>query len=494
MRATPATASARDEEALGRLVDLVRSFSGLEFPGNRRQGLERAVAGALTTHDLGGIRDLVRLLAAPSRRADLEAFTASLTIGETHFFRNAPQLEAIRAAVLPQLIAARGAERRLRIWSAGCSTGEEAYSLAMLVDALLPRRDGWDVLILATDINKAALDRARRGVYGEWSFRQVPEDVKRRYFARHDREYHLSDEIRDMVTFAYLNLVEESYPSSTSNTRAMDLILCRNVLIYFSEATINAVVGRLNEALAPGGWLVPGHAEAPMPVFRQLLAARDFPGTILYQRDASPAQVAPVRRSDPTASAPPRPAPSPVPTAPTVAAVRDAVPDEPIGDAVARWRAGGPDDALRMLQDLADRDPSDARPLHVAAKILASNLRLEPAEHIARLALQREPLAPPIHYLHGLILRELGRDGDALEALRRCVYLDPGFALGRYALASLLAANGQPVRADRELATTIELVRDRPPDEQIGDGDGVTYGRLLELAEVQRHLIAAEVL
>lgn len=489
MTATRIASPAHDEEAIERLVDLVRGFSGLEFPGNRRQSLERAVAGALATHQLGSVGDLVRALSGPAGRKNLEVFTASLTIGETHFFRTAPQLDAIRSLVLPEIIGRRAEERQLRIWSAGCSTGEEAYSLAMLVDALLPRRDRWNVLILATDINRSALERARRGVYGEWSFRQVPDDVKRRYFARHDREYHLSAEIRDMVTFGYLNLAEETYPTVGSNTRAMDLILCRNVLIYFREDTIDTVVGRLHDALAPAGWLVPGHAEAPMPVFRQRFVARDFPGAILFQREAAPVPVAPARRREPVS---PVPQPAPAAPAPAGPASRDAARAEPLGHAVARWRAGGADDALRMLQDLADRDPADAKPLHMAAKILASNLRLEPAEHIARMALQREPLAPPIHYLHGLILREMGRDDDALEALRRCVYLDPGFALGRYALASLLVAHGQPVRADRELATTIELVRGRPPDEQLGEGDGVTYGRLLELAEFQRHLIAAE--
>lgn len=509
-------ARAFPDEHLRQLVNLVRDFSGLELPDNRRQSLERVVDR--TMRDLG-LRDagaLHRHLAKPTSRLALEAFTAALTIGETHFYRNIPQSDAIRVRVLPELIARRTHERRLRIWSAGCSTGEEAYSLAMMLDTLMPRREGWNILILATDINKDALERAQRGVYGQWSFRQVPNDVKQRYFVQREGKYHLDGDIRSMVTFRYLNLVEDSYPALMSNTQAMDLILCRNVLIYFREATINRVVGRLDACLAPGGWLVAGHAESPMAVFRERFIAREFPMTILFQKshdgsatvtdkpavtDASGASPRAVQGTVPASTGAPavtvsRAAtrPSPVVTTASsradVAGVTDL--EAGLASATSHWRAGQSGQALELLHDLADQRPDDARPLCLAARILAGALRLGPAEHTAQLALARDPLSAQSHYVHGLILQELGRPAEALEAVRRCVYLDPTLALGHYSLASLLVTAGQVPRADKALLAAIDLVGGRPRDEAVEDGDGVTYGRLRELAEIQRQLIATE--
>lgn len=476
------------EADLERLRRLVREVSGLEFPASRRPSLERAIAQALAAHDLAEARALDEFLRAPDHRLELESFIASLTIGETHFFRNRPQLDALRHEILPQLIAARAEERRLRIWSAGCATGEEAYSLAILIDLLLPRRDDWNVLVLATDINKAALDTAQRGTYGAWSFRQVPTEIQSRYFVQRDRRFQLADRIREMVTFRYLNLVEDSYPSLMSNTQAMDLILCRNVLIYFREETIDRVVGRFDQCLAPGGWIIAGHAESPMPVFRKHFAARDYPMTVCYQKldPTQPPQPAPTPGAAvavPAAAPPPRKVPPPPPPAPRE-------PDSP-ELAMAAWRAGRVPDALAMLERIAIAHPESPAGPHLTAKILASLVRMDEAGEAAVQAIARDPLFAPSHYLHGLILQEQGHTDDALEELRRAVYLDPTLALARFALAALFAATGQAARAAREFDTLTHLLNDRDRDALLDEGDGVTVGRLVELVAVHRGLIDA---
>ncbi len=488
---------------LTRLSHLVRDVSGLEFPDSRRPNLARAAERAVTVHGLrraGALHDFLR---DGAHRLELEAFIASLTIGETHFFRNRPQLDALRRHVLPQIIARRSGERRLRIWSAGCATGEEAYSLAMLIDILLPRRDGWNVLILATDINKDSLEKAQSGRYGQWSFRQVPQEIQSRYFDKDGRDFHLSPHIRDMVTFSYLNLVEDSYPSLVSNTQAMDLILCRNVLIYFREETINGVVTRLDECLAPQGWMVAGHAESPMPIFRERFVARDFPMAVCYQkRDA-----AELRHDEKSAAAPrvPRAVAHPaVARAPRIAAATpanrpfpappaDATPQhDPPQRAVAAWRSGRVADALEILDRFAEADVTDPTGPYVKAKILASLVRLDEAHVAILVAIQRAPVHAPSHSLHGLILQEQDRPAEALDALRRAVYLDPGLALGRFSLAVLFAATGQASRAAKELDTLTRLLDDRDREELIDDGDGVTVGRLLELVAVHRDLMCTD--
>ena len=159
---------------------------------------------------------------------------ALLTNGETYFFRDHGQFDLLRLRLLPELIERRRDAKTLRLWSAGCSSGEEAYSLAMLLDMLLPKRDGWNILILGSDIDEAALAKARRGHYGQWSFRMAPPALKQRYFQRKGDEWMLDERIRSMVTFRTSNLIGETFPSA--ELRDMDLILCRNVFIYFGAA------------------------------------------------------------------------------------------------------------------------------------------------------------------------------------------------------------------------------------------------------------------
>lgn len=263
---------------------LVRERGGLDLPEARRPELDRAVTAALHACDAQSPTELyARLRSHEEARPALEALLAALAVGETHFFRSRAHFDVLAQRVLPALIDRRRATRRLRIWSAGCATGEEPYSIAILLERLLPDIDAWDVLILATDIARDALERARRGRYRPWSLREVPPEVEAAYFVAREQERELVPRVRDRVRFAYLNLVDERYPSVLSGTVDMDLVLCRNVLIYFDDEITRAVVTRLGQSLAEGGWLLVGHAEAARPAFATLTARR-FDGTIIYQR------------------------------------------------------------------------------------------------------------------------------------------------------------------------------------------------------------------
>ncbi|MCE1253723.1 MAG: protein-glutamate O-methyltransferase CheR [Anaerolineae bacterium] len=266
-------------------LDLIRKKSGLEIPAVRRPEVERSIHQLLSQINLIDVRELLGLINQDKRGNELlETLIGRITIGETYFFRNHSQFEALETTILPEIINRRRTNKQLRIWSAGCSTGEEPYSLAILLKKLLPDWSEWNIFILATDINRNALEKAQKREFGASSFRkETPPDIKQTYFATNGNKYILKPSIAEMVNFNYLNLVEDVYPSFLNNTTMMDLILCRNVFIYFKEETSQRIANALYDALGENGWLIVGHAEPSQTVF-QKFRIHNFPGTIIYQK------------------------------------------------------------------------------------------------------------------------------------------------------------------------------------------------------------------
>ena len=220
-----------------RFRDLVLERSGLYFSEDKRQALRRGLAEALEASTCAGLDEYYELLrSSPSTHPEWDLVVSALTVGETYFFRNKGHFDALAKHILPEIIAQREhSSRRIRIWSAGCATGEEPYSVAIALRELIPNLESWNILILATDINRDALRKAREGLYGAWSFRGVERCIQDRYFRLNGKkQFAIADGIKRLVTFDYLNLVEDRYPSLANNTNGMDVILCRNVTIYFT--------------------------------------------------------------------------------------------------------------------------------------------------------------------------------------------------------------------------------------------------------------------
>jgi chemotaxis protein methyltransferase CheR len=497
--------SVAGREALGeadfaRFRDLIQRSSGIELSEVRRTDLERAVWSGVTRMGVSGPAELYTHLSARERAVDLEAFVAELTIGETYFFRHRAQFEALERDILPEIIARRADERRLRIWSAGCATGEEPYSLAILLDRLLPDRSSWTVMILGTDINRGSLERAQRGSYRPWSFRGVDAGTQSRYFTRSGEDFRIVPSIARMVSFSYLNLVEDAYPSLATNTQSMDLILCRNVLIYFGDTTIERVLGRLHGSLCDGGWLVSGPADTSAEGYRGF-ETRSFPDAIVYRRPPwnghrvpsaaiPPPVAAPV--PPPAPAVPARPAAEPAPRREERPTASPAGPAPDVAEAFALWRSGSSEEAVARLSELESARPADPWACYALGKICANERRLDDALAWADRALARDGVFGPAHYLRGLVLGEQGDLRGATDAVRRCVFLDPGFVVGQYALAGFLARLGETERAIKATETVMHVAAGLGRDDEVPEGDGLTAGRLMELAAVQRGLLLSE--
>ncbi len=456
-----------------RFCDLVRERSGMEFNGPRAGDLQRAIGRALEETGLSSPRALYERLV--NDQAFLESFVASLTIPETYFFRNRPQFDALEQHILPELIARRRDQRRLRIWSAGCASGEEPYSVAILLRRLLPDLASWDVLILATDLNRGLLERAQAGLYSAWSFREMPAEIRELYFTPRGARFELAAEVRRQVTFAYLNLAEDTYPSPLTNTHEMDLILFRNVLIYFNAEVARRVVDRLYRALADGGWLLVGHAEPSITLFERFVE-HHLAGAIVYQKGG--AALAPATAALPAAAAlssgdqvrrPPARA-----TAPEKHAAGRVRPHGSRRPAAVPSTGAAPTPA-RPGEDLIAQ--------YQEAKALADRSQLAAALRSVEALIRQAPLFAPAYYLQGLILQELGDIEAAVNALRRCVYVDAGFVMGHFALANLYARAGQVERSRRHREQIVRLLAAASPAEPVPEGDGMTVGELLRAVQ-----------
>ncbi|MEA3246157.1 MAG: protein-glutamate O-methyltransferase CheR, partial [Gemmatimonadota bacterium] len=428
-----------------RAAAIVRDRAGLVFPPPRRATLADGLAQA---HARSAHGDPVRYLERLETDADLlDDLIADIVVGETYFLRHPEQLDVIGRTILPS-VAAAAPDRRLRLWSAGCATGEEAYSLAMLcIDAGLGNRTE----VVATDVSRRALAVARRARYGPWSLRAVPDDVKARHFHDEGRTWRVDDAVRQLVDFGYLNLGQSVYPSLEHRIWGMDVIVCRNVLIYFDRAGVAEVARRLVASLAPGGWLVMGVAD---PMINDLVECETVvtPAGIVYRpaRAPQPARartaVSGAVRTVPPAPRARRSAPAPKPAA----AAPQGLPHLEALYAARRY-----DDAVALAHTLVERTPGapDAA-AHTRACVLlvrahANSGALEAAARHCMAALERHPDAAELLYLHSVLLVEAGHPRDAADAARRALYCDPAFVVAHLALGAALAAAGDPRGARR---------------------------------------------
>ena len=413
--------------------------TGLSYFADKDDALSERLERRLSARAMGCGAYLALLQAEGFQGSETDALVEQLTIGETFFFRFREQFESLVATVLPERIARNAATRKLRIWSAACSNGAETYSLAAVVrDVLGPARADWQVTILGTDINRAFLAQARRGRYTDWALRDVSASERATVVTpAPEGGWRIRDDLAAMVEFRHNNLMTlEPHPAPDAFLTGFDIILCRNVMIYFDVPTLTVLLPRLSERLNDGGWLFVGHAESGV-LFDQVFDVVPVPGATLYRK-----------RAPGSLREPARPEPAPLATgsgAPTSVRRASAFPP-PFRPAPARPRpshhaptphaapnvrvAASPDgdDSLRRLVDRGDWAGAEA----------AARARIEAA-----------PTAPDGHYFLALVHDHRGEAGEADRCLRRALYLDRGFVMAHVQLGALMRRQGDSDGARR---------------------------------------------
>lgn len=446
-------------ENICQVRDFISRHYGIHHPGDRLADLERKLTQIARFLGYQQQFELIRsLLAGQLGTTELQQLIEALTVGETYFFREPDAIDALLAAIIPHIRQQQG--RRLRLWSAGCATGEEPYSLAMALDTHLSDAEHWDISILATDINQQSLQKATLGNYKAWSFRATPTYYKQRYFyPQPDGSFILDSRIRHMVQFNPLNLARQDYPSPANGTHQLDVIFCRNVLMYFAPQTINQIVQQFSRALTPGGWLVVSQTECSH-YFQQEFETIQFGQTFLF------------RKRDP------RTLRTPV-----------ANPGSPTTSFFENVKSSGYTHELSLSQRNTPEPqttvslpaPKSSTELLRQAQELANQGALTEACAHCEAGLAQQKLNAPGHYLHAMILQELNRPTEARDALRRALYLQPDMIMAICTLANLEQQQGHRREALRHFDNAFRILSMHKDDSLIPHSEGLSAGQLREL-------------
>ncbi|MGE5514453.1 MAG: CheR family methyltransferase [Bacteroidota bacterium] len=450
-----------------RLKALVIEATGMAFYADKDDDLARIVAARMDETGVTSCTRYLELIAdVVLGRGEMDALVAELTIGETYFFRHKEQFDALRDIILPDVLARNEATRCLRIWSAGCATGPEPYSVAILLKREFGARiAGWHVSIIGTDINQKFLAHARDGRYDEWAFRATPDDVRQDCFERVGKQWQIRPEYKNCVSFQYHNLIRNRFPSLLDNLAGLDIIICRNVVIYFSRETVAGLVPCFHETLVDGGWLIMGHAEPNLELFRDFRTV-NTPGAVLYQRTDRPQIVTAAAAPAPVAPRPLLPLPEPVrrprpaPRRPAVAPSVRATP-----------AAAAPHEGVGRVRELADQGRwSEA--LAACDGLIAANT-----------------LDAHAHFYRALVLEQLGDVEGCETSLRRSIYLDRHFVLPHYHLGLFLWRRDEVAGANRSFRNVLALLAQLPDDHAVDHGDAITVGQLRETVGMHLDLI-----
>lgn len=443
-------------DPLRRLAALVRRETGNDLPEGRLPFLREVVERRVAAHALPDIGSYGEALEAGTLAGEWETLATLLTIKESSFFRVPQQWERLRSELLPELVRRRAGERRLRFWSAACAAGEEPGTLALVVDELATV-SGWDWSILATDLDPEALAHAERGLYGDRAVAAVPPQMRASGFRRHGPYWELDPKLRERIRYRRLNLAR--LPLRLPEER-FDVVLLRNVLIYFRPELQRAVVDEVARHLAPDGWLFLGGSETLWRI-QDRFEAVDLGECFGYRLPASRAARPPMREPESSGEltvepglargAPPAPRPAP-----------------PRADATA---VGAPSAADRILAAVAhlEGDRTAAAEVEVAA------------------ALEADPADPGAHVVSGLLHDLAGRLEPAADAFRAALYLEPGLFQARLLLAGCLRRLGETELAERQFREVLAAL-DRGVPRRLAALDG----RLLpDVEEARRRARAA---
>lgn len=469
--------------------DFLIQHSGLHFERRNIKVLQRGLESRMSALRIASCSDYYEYLRKNmDARGELQKLLQHLTVGETFFFRYHAHFDTLRQSLIPELVF-KNRQEKIRIWSAGCSTGEEPYSIAMAIMESVPDWKKRDIRIIATDINSRSLKRAREGVFSAWKIRVTEKTYLEKYFTRIGESYVVKDEVKSLVDFSYLNLQVDIPPSKEK----FDAIFCRNVMIYFTTATIRKLLETFASSLNSGGYLFLGHSETLSHISTGF--ERHVHGGSFYYRkklELPEKQKVPekelVKKPKPVpAASPPQIIPKRAPVVPTI---RELTVEDLSVKAEQLLNQENYPEAAAIFAKILKINPLHAKALLGIGQVFFATNSTEEALANFNRAIELDDLNAEAYFLRGLLYEMLDRSAEALEEYRKAVLLDMEFIMPHYRLWRLSQAAGDIKTALREQNNCVRFLEKSGREAVIPFSNGLSREVFLE--QLRKEIVRIE--
>ncbi len=478
------------EKALLEIRQIVADRLGLDYPAAKLAELERAI---IRTAEIMGLDPFSEYLPSSftgesSGREGIRRLGEFLTVGETYFFREINVLHFFQKKILPEIIGGKKTgDKEINIWSAGCCTGEEPYTIAILLKESGLDLHDWKINIVATDINKNYLEKARIGIYPQWSFRETNPLIRQRYFRQVGSNWEISPSLKSMVSFSWLNLANLQNLSAVEAIKEADVIFCRNVLMYFTPLLIHQTAAFFYDFLNEPGWFITSQVELNDQYFGKFRPV-SCDNCQVYQKirnvPASAARnVADEKSITNLSSQKSKPiAPRPKPVQKTGGTARKPVLPEPDAEILyetGQYRACADLCQLKIKSGLATE-----RALTLFIKSMGNLGDLEAAKNVCEQLIDKNPGNANSHYLYATILMESGDQEGAIKTLKKVIYLEPGHLMGHFNLFTMLKKIGEHKLAEIHRRNVSMLIKNLNDNDPVPGTEGLTAGNLRQITGI----------
>lgn len=478
------------------ISEWIVSQTGLFFPPQKWRTLKKAAQSTAAAFGMDAHAFMENILPPSPDERLLDALVMHLTIGETYFLRDKHVFQLLKDHIFQELVSKQLCNNQtIRILSAGCASGEEPYSIAILIDQVFPAIRKKDIAIIGTDINPLFLEKARKGIYSQWSLRETPESIIARYFIPLGAgAFALSEHIRGRVRFCRLNLMEVDYPARLGSREPFHIIFCRNVLMYFEDRNRSDVLAKLTGLMAEDGWLITGPAETGFVQSPELMSIR-FANTTLHRKCAAPkaqkpksmhsfhARRLPQTKPDAAALRPeilnkkpfiPQPQPGIPDEKPDIVAYQKALDLYEKGDYAAA--ASRLEHLMKNVNTAGAGFLMAPEAMILLARAHANLGRIQAARQWCDYAIASEKLNPQFHYFRATILQSAGDIPAAIQSLKQAIFLDQDFIMAHF-MTGLLTKSSS---GKKYLKNALALLGNRDPDDVPPFSEGMTAARLSE--------------
>jgi chemotaxis protein methyltransferase CheR len=478
-----------DENLYLQIHDFVNTRMGLYFSDNRKKDLIRGLNHASETFGYKDINTCVeQLLSVNWTTAQIQTLANYLTIGETYFYRHKEQLDYIFNSFIKNKT-----DKKLKIWSAGCCSGEEPYSLAIMCHEYFLTKNNWKIEIIATDLNPVFLKKAVSGIYTEHSLRVIPKHLINKYFEKIGRnQYKLDDSIRNMVKFNYLNLAANTYPSEVNETQNIDVLFCRNVFIYFTQITITKVVSNYRKCLNNNGIFFVSPAETFMVPHDIMNKSKISPPTVFF-KGVTLAQkqihykpqsfnISKVSKLKPVKEKAEKDDLFNFEIKPKIELKTKTKPD--IKKISRLFKNSNYEEIIENVGNLdySELRKNDLKKLYtILCRSYANIGKPSEASEFALKLIETDKIDPDSYFLHASILLELDKISESIENLRSILFLKPNYAMAHFMLGNIYRIKGEMKNSIRHFKNAYNLLEKEDPEKIHEQSDGLTVLRLMEI-------------